>query len=568
MPNLAPIILNGLLLCFAAATGLIIIIKRPKPIWLILLLSIVAGGGFAILMNDRGLPWWGLLGDEAFIGAAITKAWHGIYWSDFYYANLPPFYPPLYFWTVGFFGQLFNLPPIGAMNAGVAMSLFLLPIVIYVGIRLLPSQFIAEQKWFAFLAAGFTFIVSEWIGFLSKPFEFLTAAITIIWVLHVVTYAKNNKTKFTPIALGIIGALIIWTYYFWMIFAIVAIALVGIKYAPQNRKQWYGKLATIFGISSLLSSPFWITLLHGAFVGGEAWQASWFTQQDLIPFATLLHGLPAIVALIGIGTVITFRKKIIPFTLGMIFLAPLLWWVTNLITLSIFEVAFIPTKAMHFISAYALAFAAAWGTARAMSRITAAFSARAFLATLFIIFLFFVPSGLFAYKFGNDHITSLTQSKETKEIIDFLASIDHIQNKTALVSEQPLIVGQIPLNIFLSFNMHFTHPQANWSERYLVVHEMATALTPEEFAGIAKNNSIDLLVLTKNEARSTKHENLNYQLFLWRDKFPNGGYDQTISFPASLVSEKYWIKLFENKQFAVWSYRETSEISAEIFDKP
>jgi len=611
LTDLTPFTLNALLLLATTTAGIVVIVRRPRPIWLVVLLALTAGGGFAILMNDRGLSWWGLLGDEAFIGAAITKAWHGVYWSDFYYTSLPPFYPPLYYWITGFVGRLINLPPIGAMNAGVAASLFLLPLTIYFGIRLLPiklahgrsdseveGRLVAKshpstssgtntefKKWFGFLAAGTVLIVSEWVGFLSKPFEFLTAAIAILWIVHVIVHASNKipslqkegrdkrnkknqllitnhqllkpqKILLTTIILGTVGALLVWTYYFWMIFAVIAIALAGIRFASGIRKQWYGRIVGILGISALLSAPFWINLIRGALAGGEAWQANWFTIEELTLFPTLLHGLPAIIALIGIGSLIAFRKKTIPFILGMAFLAPVLWFVMNLFTILFAQTAVLPTKAMHFIGAYTLAFAAAWVVSTSLSKERFKRFCKGILITTWILFTLSVPSGLFAYKFGNEHILSLSQSKETKEVVDYLLTIDNLTNQTALVSEQPRIVGQAPVNVFLSFNMHFTHPQARWSERYLIVHELSTAQSPEEFNEIARNNPfdpIDLLILTKRQ-QSNKVTKQQYELYLWRDNFPNGGKDQTISFPASLVSKKQWKKLFENKQFVVWEY--------------
>src|SRR3989338_6457537 len=140
LPDLAPFAINGLLLLGTTLAGLVVILRRPRPLALTVLLATAMGGGFALLMNNRGLPWWGLQGDEAFIGAAITKAWHSIFWSYFYYTGLPPFYPPLYFWITGALGHLFGLPPIVAMNAGVAVSLFLLPLTIYAGVQSLPTH--------------------------------------------------------------------------------------------------------------------------------------------------------------------------------------------------------------------------------------------------------------------------------------------------------------------------------------------------------------------------------------------------------------------------------------------
>ncbi|OGL88904.1 hypothetical protein A3H75_02105 [Candidatus Uhrbacteria bacterium RIFCSPLOWO2_02_FULL_51_9] len=557
LPDLAPFAINGLLLLGTTLAGLVVILRRPRPLALTVLLATAMGGGFALLMNNRGLPWWGLQGDEAFIGAAITKAWHSIFWSDFYYTGLPPFYPPLYFWITGALGHLFGLPPIVAMNAGVAVSLFLLPLTIYAGVQSLPTHLFPSlhfKKWFAFFAAGSLFLVSEWTSFLSKPFEFLTAAVAIIFVLHTVTLARgaHHRPVAATIILGIVGALIIWTYYLWIIFIVLALAIAGISYASENRARWYGTLTRIFAISAILSAPFWITLLRTTFAGGESWQTHWFTLEEFTIAPTLISGGAALVALIGIGSAITFRKHIIPFTLGAIVMAPVLWFAMNMGLLATKASAIMPTKAMHFLGAYALAILAAWTTTHLWLTIKNTRTAQGFLVAVWILFVLMVPSGIFTYQFGAQHILNLKQPREIAETVKFLTQ--HPVRGTALVSEQPLIVGQAPLNLFISFNMHFTHPKAMWSLRHLIVQDLTRAKTPEAFTKIVRDNQIapiDLLILRKYQD--------TYQLFFWVDRFPNGGAEETLAFPQKLVSTKSWKKLFENNGVAVWQFNETAD---------
>ncbi len=559
LPDLAPFAANNLLLLGTAFAGLIVILRRPRPLALTVLLAAAAGGGFALLMNDRGLPWWGLQGDEAFIGAAITKAWHSIFWSDFYYTNLSPFYPPLYFWITGALGQLFKLSPIGSMNAGVAASLFLLPLTIYTGIRTLPTHLFPNhqfKKWFAFFSAGSLFLASEWVSFLSKPFEFLTAALSIIFILHTVTLARgeHHRPFRATVLLGIIAAGIMWTYYLWMIFIALALAVLGVRFASESRKRWYGALARVFAISAILSAPFWITLLRTTFAGGEAWQAHWFTLEEFTIAPTLISGVAALVALVGIGSAITFRKHLISFTLGALVMAPILWFAMNMIMLATKESAIMPTKAMHFLGAYVLAILAAWALTHFWSAIKNTNHRQGTLTAVWILFVLMVPSGIFAYQFGAQHILNLKQPKEIAEVVHFLNQ--QSVHGTTLVSEQPLIVGQVPLNLFISFNMHFTHPKAEWSLRHLTIQDLARAKTPEAFTNIARTNPIapiDLLILRKYKDV--------YQLFFWIDRFPNGGAEETLAFPQQLVSTKNWRPLFENDGVAVWQFNETADVN-------
>jgi hypothetical protein len=77
----------------------------------------------AVLLWPLQKMWWGNNGDETFVGAFLLRVMEGQPFSDFYYAWLPPFYPPLYFWVVGGISSLIAATAITGAKVGIVLTL-------------------------------------------------------------------------------------------------------------------------------------------------------------------------------------------------------------------------------------------------------------------------------------------------------------------------------------------------------------------------------------------------------------------------------------------------------------
>src|SRR3989339_775293 len=89
--------------------GVLFFFKLKKPVSFVLLIAVFLSLTYYFLIYNSELTWWGLQGDEIFVTAFMQKVASGQFFSDFFYKDLPPFYPPLYFWLIGGLGYLFNL---------------------------------------------------------------------------------------------------------------------------------------------------------------------------------------------------------------------------------------------------------------------------------------------------------------------------------------------------------------------------------------------------------------------------------------------------------------------------
>ncbi len=110
--------------------GLILFFKLKKPILLVTLIAAFLATTYLVLIYQAKVTWWGLQGDEIFVTAFLEKVAFGQPFSDFFYSGLPPFYPPLYFWLIGGLAYLLKFNGIQAAQLGVALVLFLLPILV------------------------------------------------------------------------------------------------------------------------------------------------------------------------------------------------------------------------------------------------------------------------------------------------------------------------------------------------------------------------------------------------------------------------------------------------------
>jgi len=537
------------------AIGIFCFFYFRKPIVFILLISGFLSASYAVLVWHSQLPWWGLQGDEVFVTAFLVKVISGRFFSDFFHTNFPPFYPALYYWLIGGIGYFLKISSIKTAQLGVAITLFLTPLIVYL-VQKYYSRFTPRQlfaPWQAVLTTALVFIVYDWTAIILKPYEFFSAVLIVLWAVFLLNdfYFKNLNYK-RLIIYGIFGGILFLFYYFW--FLPVALAILFFKIFSQVDSKYFWPRIILTGILILIVSlPFILPLLLSYLPNGsENWVPLFFIAEDLnlyLPF--LSFSIFGFLTLVGLISIIFYWRYPVFRALGFLLLAGYFWQFLNLISLIFWQVSILPGKPFLFLGGAILMIAAGFGLSQFILEKIPSDQNKKFLFILgWIILATQLLGGTFIDSPAVRH--QLIEIKrplreEFLNLIDELKKIESIENLTILSSGIPQISAYLPLNYYISYNMHFSHPAANFIKRYEFLADLAIAKNADEFYQKFKNSPYEPI----NALLFFKTENY-YPMHFWLDYYPLGGVEQELKIPAHLISEQYFAKVFEDKYFVFY----------------
>lgn len=525
--------------------GILFYWKNKKPIFFIGLISFFSAFSYLAIIWQAQVPWWGLVGDEIFVTAFLQKIAGGFFTSDFFYSDLPAFYPPLYFWVLGFFGFIFKLSGVLLSQIGVFVVLLITPFFVYFWQR---KHF--DTPLLLVLTPALIYIVADWQGIILKPYEFISAVLVVLWSIFLFSDLVNKKIdRHKIIFYGVTGGLLFLTFYFWFFLTIIAAGIFKLLVKVQD-KYYYGNLLLIGAIALFIALPFLAPLgLSYIFLGAENWQAAWFLPQDLnlyLPFFELsIFGL---VSAIAIASLIYYRHDIYIKATFALLASVYIWQGISLFTILFWDVPFLPAKPFIFFGGAVMSITAAYGIAKFVKEKIKSKEAK---IILFVVGWVILATQLLGGNFINQtdvqsRMVAMKQGirPEFVEVVNKLNSIPGISEATILSSGVAELSAFVPLNYYISYNIHFSHPAANFSQRYYFVESLALAATPEDFYNRIKNapeTQIDALLLLKGEGF--------YPINFWLDNYPLGGKTHEIRIPADLINDQYFVKLFEDKNF-------------------
>ena len=136
------------------------------------------------------------------------------------------------------------------------------------------------------------------------------------------------------------------------------------------------------------------------------------------------------------------------------------------------------------------------------------------------------------------------------KLIEYLAT-DIKQSKDLLVLHSGIgeLNAFLPLNNFIYFNQHNSHPAAQFSSRYLYVQWLSLARDSKEFHQMAVNSPqgrIDRFIFF------TEPDSKVYKVYFELDNFPNQIKNEIVEIPQHLLAEPYFFKVYENEQVVIF----------------
>lgn len=559
--------------------GVIAIFKKWKPIIFLCVTSILAAVAYAIFINDLGLMFWGLAGDEITIAAMYETFAHGSLFSDFAYAHLPPFYPPLFFWIFALIGKFMDWNGVQIAKFASFISIALFPLIIYYIQAWYWKPFgftqgqgdkrdiIASNKIMWMLAPLIVWVFVDPDAMILKPYEVITASLSILWIVFLLRDLKNKNYSWKRLlCYGITGGLLFMMYYLWLVIGAIAIALSGLFVAKKDQLWFYEKLILTAILVLIVASPYLIPLiLSYQKYGAENWQFILMYAKSIAYHAQMFEYFSwrGILMLLGFVSLLFFWKKTFIRSLLFIFIASYVWQAMGFATIFFFETPIQESKGFYFINRTVLAFALSYGIVwiwNYLDRKNLQFNWRQSIAVIGLVFL--STQMIFGF-FADDPVAQIRRvesrgpRKTIVELIGFLQK-DEKQDKRILTLHAGIseLHAFLPMNAFIYFNQHNSHPASNFSARKAYVDWLATASSPEEFYILASDTwfgSIDRLVLFK------KPESDFYPVYFHLDNFPNGAKDEQVHIKKNLIARPYFELVFENDEFVVWDRSDLEE---------
>jgi hypothetical protein len=576
MPDLSVATINILgwskiiLFIFLAVGTWLIYRKKQKPENWLVLFGAAVFIFYAVMSAPLKKMFWGDSGDEVYIFSFLTRAMSAHPFGDYFYAHLPAFYPPLYFWATGFFAKFFVHSGIGAAKIG-ALGVFFLW---FFGVYFLQKFYwirksafvplsgttadasektpIISSPWFWLALPLAAWLINDFNDLLLKPYEAISAIFLVIWLGFLAQELSAQRWTWKKyLFFGVSGGLLFLTYYFWWFMVVIALAawIISEKNKILNSSRIIFTGAIIF----IVSLPYILPLALSYFRQGmDNFQASYFYYAHFATFAPITaFNFKAVLFILGlIGLIIYRQNKFIRINL-FLFLSCYLYQFLNLIFFAAHGQAFQAQKAFPLLASISLSV----GTAYLLVDVALKNYQRKYFREAALIVLILAAINLPFGAFIEDKIVldnlnnDLTAPQDLILAQEIKKEAPDYADRIWLSSGAPELNAFLPINYYLAFNSQFSHPAANWSKRFVEVKNLTAAKTPEDFQdkwqaiGAEKFNA---MLLYYNRASSS------YSIFYWQNDFPNAGAEAKLDLNPKLIGDKYWQKVFDNGDWKIF----------------
>lgn len=541
---------------FAVTLTIVALLMRYRlhtPWVLSIVASVSISGLYLVLSWPLKTMWWGNNGDELFIVSFFSQVLFAQPFNDFFYHGLPQFYPPLYFWVVGFFAQPFAQNAITAAKIGGAATLLFWFAGTYCWQKIYYRFVSGEdgEPWVWLAAPLIFFFLLDFNDIILKPYETLPAlAVALLVGMAAQTMVHARWTWRRYLFFGISGAVLFLTYYFWWFMAIPALVLLAWSSA-QPRKNFL----SIIGVGALMAagaSVYLVPLFLSYARGIENWQALFFVPQDFstfLPFAILSWKTPLL--LTGVISLVLYRAHPFIKAQGILLLCCYAYQLLNIIAFALGKNPLQSAKPFLFLGTATLAVGCSTLLRDLWKKYSMRLSAQQYAGAAGVFLILSLPYWPMTTFMDDPVVRSQIEKNLEQPSASYLApaithAVPDYRERTWLSSGIPEINAYLPLHYFLAYNPHFSHPAAQYSQRLALVRHLAQG-SSDELASLISQAGIDALLLYKEK------QNTTYPIFLWHDAYPNGGKEVRIDIPKISIDSLQWNKTYENSEWIIYT---------------
>jgi len=487
----------------------------------------------------------GVSGDQGFQTAQVTKfsSYSGA--VDFAYKDLPPFYPPLYFFVLGKTAGLLGIEPYRMLKYGLIATAFILP-------------FLTRKVWFWIQPGVFSFAAifsllffQEWY----KPFEWLSLVIFIPWWLHFVDGVGVKKNKRNPLWIilgGLLGAMLFSTYYYWFFIGGISLLIRFLLRATSwadgrdNSKDIRASRVFVLVGTAIFSLPYWGPLVASMWTTG-GWvslQNRYFLAEfNNLRFPFLEFSVTGVIMLAGLVYLLqSFRRSTLSFGLLTLLIAAYAWQVFGYLAF-LFQYPLLSFKSRDFVW-YVLGLAAVLGVFELMSKVSRSATLRKRWGSVIVggtVALLLFYGQVIAVNFSdNELLPPALETTFPKELVsNYKAALsnqylNHVVLGDSGVSELSIY---LPVFQFLSWAAVYSHPAGLYNERVDFLQQLSNAENPDWFAAALMNNRyshIDEIILLPKED--------GFIFGYLPENLPERSRTEHIFFPGDLFAPAYFFR--------------------------
>jgi len=233
--------------------------------------------GVGLLFDGTPFSLNSYWGDQQFRTAMILKFKTFAWPTDMYLKDLPPFYPPAYYYLLSIVARVFSLEAYQMLKVGSLLIFFLGPPLLY----LFWTRLVSHLQ--ALCIVIVTFLVQTMAVF-TAPHEFLANAFFVPWwLLFIEQVHTPRQDKRWFMTGGLIGGGIFMCYYY-AFFVGGLVLLARSLSAFRKSRDRMAKLHRLknswiaLGWAGLCSAPYWLPLLVSILtIGFSSGQNRWFS---------------------------------------------------------------------------------------------------------------------------------------------------------------------------------------------------------------------------------------------------------------------------------------------------
>lgn len=515
-------------------------VRRRRP-WGFELVPSAAGAvaAMALIGSLAGTPYGpgGLGGDQTFRTAAVTRFadnWHN---ADFASNGLPSFYPPAYFWVLGRLAVIVDVEPWRMLKVGAIVTALAVPMVAFVlWRRVVPGG-----------VAALVSVVAIVVENHYEPYSWLVIVAFVPWWLEAVHgVRRSGQPPGNPVRLGVVGALMIVTY--WYFFAVGAVAFVFKLAADRldgrfDRRQ-LERTSRVMGVAIVASAVYWLPLMVSVASADhpESLGNRWFsTSHPELPMP-MFHLTPiGAVSLLGVVYLaFRYRHEPVARALSVLLVAAYAWYLIGAAAavadhplLSFRGKPLIPTI---LLSAGVIAIAQLfehgvnrWKHAD-LTRVT---------ITIGVLLAVYVTQGFIDDMRDSPHTEAArtaAQPNDSPPATSAATLQRTIESKVGrhavLLSDRVDILALYPNHAFVVWDAHYAHPASEFGQRIALLNQLSRSQDSASFRALAQQNPYDeidaFLLLDEGD-------NLVYRY--GADAFPAGTRTTEIHFPKTLFAD-------------------------------
>lgn len=520
---------------------------RRKAAYLLSALSIYGLVAVTIIFAGTQFPENGYWGDQKFRMAMLTKFVAYLLPGDYYYQHLPAFYPPVYYWLLALWGKITGAEGYSLVRTGYQLTYLMMPFLLY----WLWRRILSPMR--AFMVVAATFLADA--GFnqllINAPHSFVGSSFFVPWWLHYVEQiGPAKRTKWSHYLIGgIIGAVIFATYFYpFFVLAVLMLArTLGGRRLRSMAPSGAFRLSRgwkMIAASAVLSMPYWLPILISiARFGADRSRGDWHHIDSVgLAFPFLSFSWAGAFFVAGLAYLVWRWRLPVARSLVLLLACVILYFgIGSLLgalntSINLSKVREFSWSLMGPSVGLGLAALFRYGRVRKRLRLTGV------LVSIVLVLVCLQGFSLYA-KSG-----AVVRARSTKPP-SWSAGTPEMQamdGKVILTAVEEFSSFH-PVYMFIAANEHYSHPAAQFIQRYDMLNLLQGIDDPYIFHTVLRDNQFDAIDYFQPEAAEGR-----FRFWISVSNYPNKLSTQQLWYSAGVAADT---TLFASQSFGIYRVR-------------